>query len=99
LANSVNLKVEEIAPTDQVAESQAASLATLVTFARGFTAPLSPNPANNSLQQLLKTAAVTQHRNRVVVTAALSPSLLTNLAQQENSSSPSESSASPSASK
>jgi hypothetical protein len=99
LASSLNVKVEEIAPTDQVAESQAASLATLVTFARGFTAPLSPNAANNGLRELLKTAAVTQYRNRVVVTAALSPSLLTSLAQQENSSPQSESFATPPASK
>jgi hypothetical protein len=99
LANSLNVKVEEIAPTDEVAVSQAASLATLVTFARGFTAPLSPNAANNGLRELLKTAAVTQHRNRVVVTAALSPSLLTTLAQEENSSPQSESSANPPASK
>ncbi|MGA3046490.1 MAG: hypothetical protein ABSD67_07705 [Terracidiphilus sp.] len=99
LANSLNLKVEEIAPTDQVAESQAASLATLVTFARGFTAPLYPNTANNSLREILRTAAVTQHRNRVVVTASLSPALLTSLAREENSSPQSETPASPSASK
>jgi hypothetical protein len=85
LGGSLNVKVEEIAPTDEVATSQAAALATLVTLARGFTAPLAGTAANNGLKQLLKTAEVTQHRNRVVVTAALSPALLASLAQGENS--------------
>jgi len=85
LGGALNIKVEEIAATDDVAASQAASLATLVTLARGFSTPLSPNAANNSLRQLLKTAAVTQKRNRVVVTATLSPALLASMAPQENS--------------
>jgi len=85
LAGSLNIKVEEIAPSDDAAASQAASLATLVTLARGFTAPLAANTANNSLKELLKTAAVTQEHNRVVVKATLSPSLLSGLAQGEDS--------------
>jgi hypothetical protein len=85
LGGVLNIKVEEIAASDEVAASQAASLATLVTLARGFTAPLSANAANNGLRQLLKTAEVTQKHNRVVVTATLSPSLLTNLVQGEDS--------------
>ena len=85
LGGALNLKVEEIAATDEVAASQAASLATLVTLARGFTAPLAANSANNGLKQLLKTAAVTQKRNRVVVTATLTPSLIASLADGENS--------------
>jgi hypothetical protein len=85
LAGSLNIKVEEIAPTDQVAASQAAALTMLVTLARGFTAPLAGNAANNALKQLLKTAEITQKRDRVVVTAKLSPSLLADLAQSEDS--------------
>ena len=85
LAGSLNIKVEEIAPTDQVAANQAAALDTLVTLARALAVPLSQNAANNGLKQLLKTAEVTQRHNRVVVTATLSPSLLANLAQSENS--------------
>jgi hypothetical protein len=99
LANALNVKVEEIAPTDEVALSQAASLATLVTVARAVTGPLSRNAANNGLKELLKSASVTQHRNRVIVTAALSPAMLTSLVQGENSPSESESSAVPSTSK
>jgi hypothetical protein len=85
LGGALNLKVEEIAATDEVAMSQAAQLATLVTVARGFTAPLSANTANNGLKQLLKTAGVTQKQNRVVVTATLTPSLLAGLAQGDDS--------------
>ncbi|MGA3264787.1 MAG: hypothetical protein ABSC47_12180 [Terracidiphilus sp.] len=80
MAGSLRLKVEEIAPTSEVAASQAASLATLVTLARGVTAPLADNSANNGLKELLRTAEVTQQRDRVVVTATLSPSLLSGLA-------------------
>jgi hypothetical protein len=85
LAGSLNIKVEEIAPSDEVAANQAAALDTLVTLARALAVPLSQNAANNGLKQLLKTAEVTQRHNRVVVTATLSPSLLANLAQSENS--------------
>ncbi len=76
LAGSLHLKVEEISPNAQDAASQAAALNALVAMARGFAAPLPSNPANNGLKQLLKTAEITQKRDRVVVTATLSPSLL-----------------------
>jgi len=85
-AGSLRLRVEEIAPSDDAAASQAASLATLVTLARGFSIPLGANSANNSLKELLKTAQVEQKRNRVVVTAQLSPSLFSDLAASEDSS-------------
>jgi hypothetical protein len=85
LGNLLNVKVEEIAVTDEVAARQAASLATLVTVARGFAVPLSANAANNGLKELLQTAEVSQKRNRVVVTARLSPALLATLAQDKDS--------------
>jgi hypothetical protein len=72
------LRVEEIAPTEEAATRQAATLATLVTLARGFTVPLADNSSNNGLRELLKSAEVTvEKRNRVVVKATLSPSLFT----------------------
>jgi hypothetical protein len=85
MAGSLRLKVEEIAPTSEVAASQAASIATLVTLARGFTAPLAQNSANNSLKELLRTAVVTQKHDRVEVTATLSPSFVAGLASGEGS--------------
>jgi hypothetical protein len=74
-AGSLHLKVEEIAPNEGTATEQAASLATLITMARGFTAALGDNPANNGLKELLKTAVVSQKQERVVLTATVSPAL------------------------
>ena len=99
LANSIRLRVEEIAPSDEVAASQAASLATLVTMARAFTAPLAGNGANSALKELLKTAEITEKRNRVVATATLSPTALANLTKGEDSSVQGATSLSPGASK
>jgi hypothetical protein len=81
LAGSLNIKVEDIAPTEQAATSQAASLATLVTLARTLAAPLARNTTNNGLQDLLKTTAVTQHHNRVVITATITPAQVAAMAQ------------------
>jgi hypothetical protein len=81
---SLQFKMEEIARSDEVAAGQAAALATLVTVARGFTLPLGENPANNGLKELLKTAAVTQQRDRVIVTAALGPSFFSFMEQAED---------------
>ena len=78
---ALRAKVEEFAPNDQEASSQAASLNTLVTMARGFTAPLGDNKANNALKALLKNANVARHGSRVVVSSALPAGLLANLAQ------------------
>jgi hypothetical protein len=85
-AGTFRLKVEEIAPTDDAAAHQSAALATLVTMARVFTSPLPDNSANSGLKEILKTAEVTQKRNRVVVTASFAPSLIGKVASEQNSS-------------
>ena len=56
-----------------------------ILVARSFTDRLANNPANNGLKELLKTAEVSQKRNRVLVTARLSPSLFSGLASGESS--------------
>lgn len=99
LAGTVHVKVEEIAPTETEAASQAASLATLVTLARGYTAPLGDSASNDALRQLLKTAEVTQRHDRVVVSATLSPSTLQSLAQSSATAPVATSETAPSASK
>ena len=76
---SIRLRVEEIAPSEATATTQAADLATLVTLARGFTPALGSNPANNTLKQLLETAEVTQHGERVVITATVPGNISTGL--------------------
>jgi hypothetical protein len=75
-AGTLHLRVEEITPTESAAAEQAASLATLVTLARGFTSPLGENPGNNSLKELLKTAEINRKQDRVILTATVSPALL-----------------------
>lgn len=86
LANTVHLRVEEIAPDENKAASQAAALATIVTLAKDVSTQLSDKPANNALRELLKTAEVTQKRNRVIATATVSPALLGQITASENSS-------------
>jgi hypothetical protein len=76
---TVRLRVEEIAASEDTATSQAAALGTLVTVARSIAVPLSSNKANDTLKELLKTAEVTQHGERVVVTATLPAGFLSGL--------------------
>ncbi len=76
---SLRLRVEDIAPTESVAASQAASLATLVTLARGLSQPLAPNAANTAFREVLKTAEVSQHGERVIVTATVPATVLSHL--------------------
>jgi len=86
LKEILRLRVEEIAPTTDTAVSQAASLNALITLARGFTEPLSGNPANSGLKELLRSADVTQSKNRVVLKANVPVSMFTGLAGSDNSS-------------
>jgi hypothetical protein len=85
LTNAVRLRVEEIAPDEDKAASQAAALSTIVTLARSVTTQLSGNPANNALRELLKTTEITQKRNRVIATASLNPSFFNQITVSENS--------------
>jgi len=86
LAGMLRLRLVEIAPSEDAAEQQAASLGTLVNLARDVTGLLSTTQsANGGLKELLKTAQVTRKRDRVVVTAALSTSALSQFAADERS--------------
>jgi len=86
LANSVRLRVEEIAPDENKAARQAAALDTIVTLARAVTTQLADNSANNALRELLKTAEVTQRRNRVIATANLSPAFFNQITNSQKAS-------------
>lgn len=87
LGNSVHLRVEEIAPDEAKAASQAAALSTIVLLARDVSVQLSSSPANNAFRELLKSTEVSQKRNRVVATANVSPALLGEVTESEKSSS------------
>lgn len=74
IANALHLRIEEIAPTESTAASQASSLRSLVELGRVITSPLASDPANNALKDLLKTAQISQAHNKVIVKAAIQPS-------------------------
>jgi hypothetical protein len=97
LGGSLNVKVVEIAPSIGKASSQADALNVLLILARGITVPLADNAANNSLKELLKTAEITQKRDRVVITATLSPTLFSG--PDGNPNTPADSSSGPDISK
>jgi len=74
-AGSLKLRLVEIAPTEATAASQTASLNMLLDLARGATSGLGASPANDGFKEVLRTAAITQHRNRVEADATLPKSL------------------------
>jgi hypothetical protein len=76
---SLRLRVEEIAASEYAAASQSAALATLVTLARGLSISLDDKAASKTLKELLKTAEVNQHGERVVVTASVPASFFSGL--------------------
>ncbi len=78
---SLRLRVEEIAPTPEIAASQAGSLSLLLGLARGAAVGLAPTPANRGLQQILSTAQLTSRRNRVVIRASLPSNTLLDMMQ------------------
>lgn len=87
LAGAMQLRVEEIAPSPETAQGQANALESLVSLARGYTAPLNDNAANRGLKDMLKTAKVSQDRNRVTVKATVTSGLLAGLAADAGQSS------------
>jgi len=99
LKGALHLRVEEFAPSNDTAAGQAASLNALITLARGFTEPLSGNAANRGLKELLRTAEVTQSRNRVLLKANVPVSMFSGLAGDEDSAAESEAVPGPAASK
>lgn len=86
LANSIHIRVEDIAPDDNKAASEAAALSTIVKLARDVGTQLADNSANNALRELLETAEITQKRNRVIATASLSPAFFSQITSGKNSS-------------
>lgn len=82
----LRLRVEEIAKDESIAANQAAALNNLVTLFQHIAIPLADTPINRGFKQVVKTAEVTQHRDRVVITATVSPNLLTAANFDENPS-------------
>jgi hypothetical protein len=98
IEGSLKVRVEEIARNQAVAESQAANLSSIVALIREVSVPLGDSPANNALREMLGTAEVSRHGERVVLTATVSPTLFASQ-NAEKILSGSASSAEPAASK
>jgi hypothetical protein len=80
LAGMLKVRVEELAPSEADAATQAASMQMLLLIARSLVGGLAATPANNGLKQLVSTAEVSQKHDRVVVTGTFSPASLASLA-------------------
>jgi len=74
-AGGLKLRVVEIADSDATAASQASSLNLLLNLARGASTGLGSSPVNSGFQEVLRTAEITQKRNRVIANASLPKSL------------------------
>lgn len=74
-AGAWKLRVVEITDSDATAASQADSLNLLLNLARGASAGLAANAANDSFKEVLRTAEIKQQRNRVIANASLPKSL------------------------
>jgi len=77
-------RVEEIAPTEAVAASQAQTLSSLVALFQQISVPLADTPLNRGFKELVRTAEVTRRRDRVVITATFSPSVFAAAMQEQN---------------
>jgi hypothetical protein len=87
LSGALEVKVEEIAPSEQDAQHQAAAMAMLISLARGFSGALGQTSANNALRAFLHAAQVDARHNRVVVTSTVSRAEFASLAQGEGANS------------
>ena len=76
---AIRLRVEDIAPSESAAATQAASLATVVTLVRGLSAPSADSKIYQALEELLQSAQVSQHGERIIVTATLPAKFLASL--------------------
>jgi len=76
---ALRLRIEDIAPSNSAAITEAADLATLVTLARGISLPAGDNKTQQGVKNLLDTAEVSQHNDQVIVTATLPASFLASL--------------------
>ncbi len=85
----LKFRVEEIARSESVAAGQAQALGTIVSLFQRISVPLADTPVNNGFKELLKTAAVTQKNDRVVITASLPASFVAGMVEdQANAPSP-----------
>jgi hypothetical protein len=74
-AGGLKLRVVEISDSEATAASQASSLNVLLNLARGASIGLGASPVNSGFKEVLRTAEITQKRNRVIANASLPKTL------------------------
>ncbi len=87
-AGSLRLRLVEIADSEATATKQASNLNLLLSLARGATSGLAGTPANVGLREVLRTAQISQKRNRVVAEATLPNSVPVDLLNGASSATP-----------
>jgi len=76
---ALRLRIEDIAPSNADAATEAAALDSLVNLARGISLPAADSKSRQGLKDLLDTAQVSQHNEHIIVTATLPASFLASL--------------------
>ncbi|SEB59242.1 hypothetical protein SAMN05443244_1250 [Terriglobus roseus] len=79
---SLHLRLEELATNESQAQQTAANLTTIVNLVRGFT-PATGTPQDVALHQTFESLTVEQKKSRVVLSANLSPTLLSSAAKSK----------------
>jgi hypothetical protein len=79
---SLHLRVEELATSESEAQQTAANLRTIVNLVRGFTSP-GGTPQNAAIHQTFESLIVEQKKSHVVLSANLSPTLLSSAAKSK----------------
>jgi hypothetical protein len=76
---ALHLRVEDIAPSPAAAANQAADLGTLVTLARSASVLAAKSTSDQEIKDLLDSAQVSQHADRIIVSATLPSSFFAGL--------------------
>lgn len=81
-SGSIHLRVEEIAPSEDVARHTTETMTALLGFVRGMeNAQNSTAPAAQSMRGLLASVEIEQHKERAILTASASPDQIKALAE------------------
>lgn len=79
LGRSLHLRVEEITPTEAVADASKQSLETILNFVRTAGSAAPAHTVDSDTLALLNSTKIDQHKNRMVMTATVPPALLEKL--------------------
>jgi|SRR6187402_1827457 len=73
---SLHLRVEEIAPTEEIAKKTELNLSTLLNLVRGFAPQIANTPEDTATRDLLNSLKIDRHEDRVLITGTVPTSVL-----------------------